>query len=83
MMRVGKIEDDARVGLSTTAIGEFLAEVDRAVEAQASVVVNVNVQRFEVSWSVDDSNLAGLYEVVYINQKRARPQRVRYLTCHH
>jgi hypothetical protein len=56
-------------GLSTTAIGEFLAEVDRAVEAQASVVVNVNVQRFEVSWSVDDSNLAGLYEVVCINQK--------------
>lgn len=50
--------------LSTTTVGELFAEVDGTVEGQATVLVEINVQSLEVSWSVDDTNLSSLHEVI-------------------
>lgn len=50
--------------LRATTVGELLGEVDGAVEAERAVIVNVNVQRLEVSGRVDDTDVAGLHEVV-------------------
>lgn len=50
--------------LSTTAIGKLLREVNRAVEREAAVLLEVDVERLEVSRGVDDTNVASLDEVV-------------------
>lgn len=50
--------------LSTTTIGELLGEVNRAVEGKAAVLLEVDVERLEVSRGVDDTNVASLDEVV-------------------
>ena len=50
--------------LSTTTIGEFLREVNSAVERKASIFIEINVKRLEVSRSVDDTNITSLDEVV-------------------
>lgn len=50
--------------LSTTTLRELFAEVNSPVKAQASVIVDINVQRIEISRRVDDTNLSGLHEVV-------------------
>lgn len=50
--------------LGTTTVGKLAAEVDAAVEAQAAVVEDVDVQRVEISRGVDEADLAGLHEVV-------------------
>lgn len=50
--------------LGTTTVRKLAAEVDAAVEAQAAVVFNVDVQGVEVGRGVDEADLAGLHEVV-------------------
>lgn len=50
--------------LSTTTIGELLGEVNRAVERKAAVLLEVDVERLEVSRGVDDTDVASLDEVV-------------------
>lgn len=50
--------------LRATTVGEFPSEVDGAVEAERAVLVDVNVQCLEVCRSVDDTDVAGLHEVV-------------------
>lgn len=50
--------------LSTTTIGELLGEVNRAVEGKATVLLEVDVERLEVSRGVDDTDVASLDEVV-------------------
>jgi len=40
---VRKIKNNTRVRLSTTTVCEFLAEVNRAVEIQASIIVDIDV----------------------------------------
>lgn len=50
--------------LSASAIGELLAEIDSSVERQATVLVEIDVQGLEVSWSVDDTNFSSLHEIV-------------------
>jgi len=52
------------VRLSTSAVGELLAEIDSSVERQATVLIEIDVQGLEVSWSVDDTNFSGLHEIV-------------------
>jgi len=64
LLRISKVEDDSGVRLRATAVGKLLGEVDGAVEAERAIIVNVNVQRLEVSRSVDDANVAGLHEVI-------------------
>lgn len=61
---IRKIENDARVRLSTTAVCKLLAEVDGAVETQAPIIVDVDVQCLEVSWSIDNSDFTSLDKVV-------------------
>jgi hypothetical protein len=64
VLGVSQIEDNARVGLGTAAVGKLLAEIDRAVEVQAAVLVEINVQSLEVGGGVDDANFARLHKVV-------------------
>jgi len=52
------------VRLAAAAVGELAAEVDGAVEAQAAVVEDVDVQRLEVGGGVDDADRARLHKVV-------------------
>lgn len=56
------------MGLGTTAALKLLAKVNSTVEAQATIVVDIDVQRLEVSRSVDNTDLAGLHKVVGDNQ---------------
>ena len=50
--------------LRATTVGELPSEVDGAVEAERTIVVDVNVQRLEVCRSIDDTDVAGLHEVI-------------------
>lgn len=52
------------MGLSTTAAGKLLAEINCAVESQAAIIVDIDVQSLEISWRIDDANLSSLHEVV-------------------
>lgn len=73
MIGVRKIENDARVRLSTTAVCKLLVEVDGAVETQASIIVDVDVQCLEVSWSIDNSDLSSLDKVVFFRGQQGAP----------
>jgi hypothetical protein len=64
ILRISKVEDNRRVRLRATTVCEFPIEVDRAVEAKRAILVDVNVQRLEVGRSVDDTDVAGLHEVI-------------------
>lgn len=50
--------------LGTTTFRERLVEVNGPVEVQAAVVVEINVQRPEVSRGVENTNISGLHKVV-------------------
>jgi hypothetical protein len=52
------------VRLSTATVRELLAEVDSPVEVQATIIIDINVQRLEVSRGIDDADLAGLNKVI-------------------
>lgn len=67
ILRICEIEDDRRVRLRATAVSELAAEVDATIETQAAIVQNVDVECFEVSWRVDDADLARLHEIVRHN----------------
>jgi hypothetical protein len=62
---IRKIKNYARVRLGTTTMGKLLAEVDGAIEAQTSVIVDVDVQRLEIRRSINNSDFASLHKVVY------------------
>ena len=53
--------------LGAAPVLELFGEVDAATEVQGAIVVDVDIQRFEVGRSVDQSNVAGLEEVVCDN----------------
>lgn len=50
--------------LRASSVGVWACEVNGAVEAQASIGVDINVQGLEVSWRVNESDRAGLDEVI-------------------
>lgn len=56
------------MGLSTTTVLKLLAKVDSTVEVQATVIVDIDVQRLEVGRSVDNTDLASLDKVVGDNE---------------
>lgn len=64
MRGVGQIEHDGRMRFCSSAIGVRPGEIDRAVEVQGTVRVDVDVQRLEVGRGVDQANIAGLHKVV-------------------
>lgn len=68
VLRVSEIKDNTGVRLSSTAVGELLAEVDGSVEGKTSILLEINVKGLEVSRGVDDTNLACLHEVIGDNQ---------------
>ena len=49
---------------STSAVCKRTGEVDRAVEMQGTVRVDVDVERFEISWRIDEADIAGLHKVI-------------------
>ena len=64
LFRISEVEDDSKLRLRATAVGELLGEVDGAVEAERAVIVNVNVERLEVCESVDDTDVTSLQKSV-------------------
>lgn len=68
MVGIGQIKDHTGVRLSTTTVREFLAEVNGTVEAQAAIVIDIDVKSLEVSRSIDDAYLAGLHKVIGDNE---------------
>lgn len=64
VLGVAQVKHDRRVRLGATAVGKLAREVDAAVEAEAAVVEDVNVQGLEVGGRVDDANVARLHKVV-------------------
>lgn len=50
--------------LSSTTVRELMAEIDGPVEVQTAILVEINVQRLEVSRCVNDTDVAGLHKVV-------------------
>lgn len=64
LLRVSQIENNTRVRLSSATLRELFAEINGPVETQTAVLVDVNVQRLEISRRVDDTDVPGLHEVV-------------------
>jgi len=52
------------MGLGSSISREIGIEVNGTVEVQRSIKVNIDVQSFEVSRSVDKSDVAGLHKVI-------------------
>lgn len=52
------------MGLGTTTVGELAREVDTAIETEAAIVQDVNVESLEVGRGVDDADVSRLHEVV-------------------
>lgn len=50
--------------LRTTPLRKLLAEIDCPVEAQATILIQVDIERLEISWCVDQTDLTGLHEVI-------------------
>lgn len=64
LLRIREIKNNTRMRLRSTTVRKLLAKVNSPVEAEASILIEVNVQRLEVSRGVDQTNLASLYEVI-------------------
>jgi hypothetical protein len=64
VLRISEVEDDRRVRLRATTVGELPSKIDGAVEPERAIIVDVNVQRLEVGGSVDDTDVTGLHEVI-------------------
>jgi len=66
--RIRQIEHDAGVRLGTSpGLSKLLLEINRAVEVQASIRVDIDVQRFVISWGVDDADISSLHKVISDN----------------
>lgn len=50
--------------LTSSTVGKLLVEIDRAVEAQATVIVEVDVESVEIGGGVDQTDITGLNEVI-------------------
>lgn len=61
---VCEIENHSRVWLTAAAVLEFLAEIDRTVEGNTAIIIDVDVLCFEIGWNVDNTDLPRLHEVI-------------------
>jgi hypothetical protein len=68
VLGVSEVKDNTGVRLGSPAVGKLLVEVNSAVERKASILLEINVKSLEVSWGIDDTNLASLDEVISDNQ---------------
>lgn len=50
--------------LRTTPLRKLLTKIDCPVEAQATILIQVDIERLEISWCVDQTDLTGLHEVI-------------------
>lgn len=58
VLRISQVKDDGTVRSGTTTVaGEDVIEVNGAVEAQGTIVVDVNPVTLVVSGSIEDGNL--------------------------
>lgn len=64
LRRIGQVENDRRMGLGPATVGERAREIDRAVEVERAVGIDVDVKSFEVSRRVDEPDVARLHKVV-------------------
>jgi len=69
MSRISQVEHNTRMRLRTSTIvdpspAELLLKINAAIEVQAAIRIDVNVQRSVVSWRVNESNVPSLHEVI-------------------
>jgi hypothetical protein len=68
VLRVSQIKDDTRMRLRAPTIFKLLAEVNGPIERKTSILVQIDIKRLEVSWSIDYTNLSSLDKVIRDNQ---------------
>lgn len=61
---VCEIENHSRVRFTAATVLEFLAEIDRTVEGNTAIVVDVDVLCLEICWNVDNTDLTCLHKVI-------------------
>lgn len=49
---------------STPTLRKLPLKINRPIKPQPPIRQNINIERFKVSWCVDESDGAGLHEVV-------------------
>ncbi len=64
LVRISEIEHNRGMRFSTSAIAERRHEIDRAVEMQGSIRIDIDVEGFEVRRGVDKADLPCLHKVV-------------------
>lgn len=64
MIRIGEIVYNNAMWLPPTAVGVRSSKIDGSVKEKATIRVDINIERFEVCWCVDDPNVARLDEIV-------------------
>ena len=64
LRRICQVKDNRRMRLSATTVGERAGEIDRTVESERAIGVDVDVKSFEVSRRVDETDVARLHKVV-------------------
>lgn len=50
-----------------TAIRKLLSKIDASAKVKATIRIDINVQRFEICWGIDNSNVPSLDEIVCYN----------------
>lgn len=64
MIGIGKIVYNNAMWLSPTTVAEGCCKINKSVKVKAAIRVDINIERFEVCWCVDDPNVARLNEIV-------------------
>ena len=65
ILRVCQVKDYGGIRSTSSTIGVWAREIDRAVEVERAICIEINVEDFEVGWSIDKSSLARLDEIIH------------------
>jgi len=60
LRRICQIKHHRTVRFRPTAVYKPLGKINAAVEIQTSGIININIQGFEICWSIDISFLDGI-----------------------
>jgi hypothetical protein len=50
-----------------TSVCKLPRKINAAVEIQTSVIIDIDIQSFEICWSIDEADVSGLDEIVRDN----------------
>ena len=64
MIRIRQIKNNTRMRLRTPSIGVRRREINRTIEVQTAIIIDINIQSLEIRRRVQDANLPGLHKVI-------------------